>query len=150
MSIRRLMLKDSSVRSSPSTLYSFSMMPRSLIPASSLRLFTRVSELMPAFWQIAAAVFGPMPKMYVKATTTRFSFGMSTPEIRMFLLLTLALLVALVLANHAQHALAPDELAIRTNFLDRSSDFHGNPLLVPICIDTRSGPWWGRTPKSPA
>jgi hypothetical protein len=60
--------------------------------------------------------------MYVSAITTRFSFGISTPAIRtcslLVLRLTLALLVSLVLADDAKHTLAPDQLAIRTDFLD--------------------------------
>jgi len=85
------------------------------------------------------ADFDPMPKMYVRAMTTRFSFGISTPAIRTVdrspflagppcarrprgrhatVALALPLLVSLVLADDAKHAFTPDELAIRTDLLD--------------------------------
>jgi hypothetical protein len=40
----------------------------------------------------------------------------------------LTLFVLGVLANHPVLALAPDDLALFADFLDRGSDFHGFPL----------------------
>jgi hypothetical protein len=43
------------------------------------------------------------------------------------LLLTLPLLMLRVLADHAHHAVAVDDLALVTDFLHRCPDFHDNP-----------------------
>src|SRR5262245_38501850 len=92
--------------------------------------------------------------MYVSATSSRFSFGRSTPAIRgkSFLLrhhssrrvassartarrrarpwprtpLALTLLVARVLANDAHDAFAPHDLALLAQLLDRCPDLHRN------------------------
>jgi hypothetical protein len=54
--------------------------------------------------------------------------GMSTPRIRgtsILLGLALALLVARVLANDVEPAVAADQLAVLTNALDACPDLHG-------------------------
>src|SRR5690242_4538215 len=62
--------------------------------------------------------------MYVRATSTRFSRGMSTPAIRA-IASALPLLVLGVLANDHHGAMAPDDLAVVATRLDGRSDLHG-------------------------
>src|SRR5215467_632198 len=64
--------------------------------------------------------------MYWIATSPRLSRGRSTPEMRAIWSpsLTLALLVARVLADDAHDALAPHDLAVLAPNLDGWSDFH--------------------------
>src|SRR5262245_14320484 len=131
MSIRRLMFMATSVRSAPSTLNSRSMTLRRRALSSSDRFFTRVSAFTPVIETILRADVGPIPKMYVSATTTRLSAGRSTPAIRAtnVLLLLLPLLVARIpAADDANHALAADHLAVLTDLLDRRTNLH---LLLP-------------------
>src|SRR5262249_21247648 len=47
-------------------------------------------------------------------------------------LLSLALFVLGIYADHAHHTLAMDDLALVTNFLYRRSDFHNSPRTLPI------------------
>src|SRR2546426_4854193 len=130
-----------SLRRAPSTLSCDSITCRRRPVSSSVRVFTRVSGLTPVIARIFCDVGRPIPKMYVSAISMRFSFGRSTPAIRAktFLLggapqapestnLTLALLVARVLADDADHALAPDHLAVLANFRDRCLDLHRSLL----------------------
>src|SRR5437773_8376234 len=79
--------------------------------------------------------------MLVKPISARFVRGRSMPAIRAIkspLLrnpLALPLLVLGVLANDAHHALAPDNLAFRTNFPHRGTNFHFGPTalsLIPV------------------
>src|SRR6266545_7538604 len=58
------------------------MTSRRRLTWSSVRSRTRVSALTFDWARIFCAVGRPMPKMYVSATSTRFSRGMSTPAIR--------------------------------------------------------------------
>src|SRR5687768_14574668 len=76
--------------------------------------------------------------------SSRFSFGMSTPAIRAIesVLLALALLVALVLADNPHHAVTADDLALFAARLDRSSNLH----LFPFPVVEASLP--RRLPKS--
>src|SRR6185295_3396014 len=63
--------------------------------------------------------------MYGSENSTCLSRGMSTPAIRaIVLLLALALLVALVRADHAQHPVPPDDLALVAPLLDRRRNLH--------------------------
>src|SRR5262245_19944584 len=58
------------------------MSSRSRLTCSSVRSRTRVSGLTLVCVRIFCAVGRPIPKMYVRATSTRFSRGMSTPAMR--------------------------------------------------------------------
>src|SRR5689334_11983576 len=126
MSIRRLMFMATSVRSAPSTLNSRSMTLRRRPLSSSDRFFTRTSGFTPVIWRIFRAEAGPIPKMYVSATTTRLSAGRSTPAIRatVFLLLLPLLVARVPAADHPDDALAPDHLAVLTDLLDRRTNLH--------------------------
>src|SRR6188474_2796237 len=61
----------------------------------------------------------------------RFSPGISTPIIRA-IRLTLPLLVPLVRADHTNHALALDDLAVLAKLLDRRSYFHIKPCFTTM------------------
>src|SRR5512143_2132526 len=61
--------------------------------------------------------------MYVRATSTRFSRGMSTPAMRA-IASALPLLVLGVGADHHHGAVAPDDLAVVATRLDGRSDLH--------------------------
>src|SRR5919107_1264452 len=100
----------------------------------------------------------------------RFVRGRSTPAIRAIsresfsvlrstgqLCSALPLLVLLVRADHAHHTLAPHDLALVTDFLDRRSDLHETPLdrlANPgsriIRSSARSARASGRAVKAPA
>src|SRR4051812_48805697 len=69
-------------RRSPSTFTCWSMTARSRDTSSSVRSRTRVSREMPVSSHTCCAVVLPIPKMYVSEISSRFSRGMSTPEIR--------------------------------------------------------------------
>src|SRR6188768_520662 len=58
------------------------MSSRSRLTCSSVRSRTRVSGLTFVWARIFWAVGKPIPKMYVSATSTRFSRGISTPAMR--------------------------------------------------------------------
>src|SRR4051812_292284 len=62
--------------------------------------------------------------MYVRPISTRLLRGMLTPEMRAMSALPLPLLVALVLADHKDPAVAPDDLALLAHRLDRRSYLH--------------------------
>src|SRR3954452_16576341 len=62
--------------------------------------------------------------MYVRPISTRLLRGMLTPEMRAVSALPLPLLVALVLADHKDPAVAPDDLALLAHRLDRRSYLH--------------------------
>src|SRR5947208_10013802 len=134
MSMRRLIFMACSLRSAPSTLCSRSMSVRSLPASSSLKLLTRVSGLTPAFSSRRFAVVGPMPKMYVSATSMRFSIGRSMPAMRatVVLLSALALLVPRVAAaDHTNDALATHHLAVLADLLHGRSNLHDVFSLPP-------------------
>ena len=75
---------------------------------------------------IFRAEAGPIPKMYVSATTTRLSAGRSTPAIRatVFLLLLPLLVARVPAADHPDDALAPDHLAVLTDLLHGRANLH--------------------------
>src|SRR5690349_15597602 len=58
------------------------MSSRSRLTCSSVRSRTRVSGSTLVCVRIFCAVGKPMPKMYVRAASTRFSRGMSAPAVR--------------------------------------------------------------------
>src|SRR3954451_24850556 len=62
--------------------------------------------------------------MYVSPISTRLLRGMLTPEMRAMVSLPLPLLVALVLADHEDPAVTPDDLALLAHRLDRRSYLH--------------------------
>src|SRR3954464_10066216 len=62
--------------------------------------------------------------MYVRPISTRLLRGMLTPEMRAIVPLPLPLLVALVLADHKNPAVTPDDLALLAHRLDRRSYLH--------------------------
>src|SRR5688572_3718478 len=100
----------------------------------SSRSSLRLSRETPALSSSVPAERRPIPKMYVSAISMRLLRGRSTPAMRAidvsYLgLLALALLVARVGADDADDALAPDHLALGTNFLHRRSDLHDVPRL---------------------
>src|SRR5207248_3998040 len=86
ISVSRLMFIATSRRRSPSMRMSLAVARRSTIwrrrpTSSSLRSLVRLLASMFAFFTIFPAVVLPMPWMYVRAMTTRFCGGMSTPAI---------------------------------------------------------------------
>src|SRR5918992_3703782 len=91
---------------------------------SSVSSRTRVSGEMPAVVRIRVVLVGPMPWMYVRATSTRFSRGMSTPAIRAMPLLPLPLLVLGNDADDHDDARALDHLAALATRLDRWRNLH--------------------------
>src|SRR5690348_2368038 len=99
------------------------MSSRSRLTCSSVRSRTRVSGLTFVWVRIFCAVGRPIPKMYVRATSTRFSRGMSTPAMRAIVRLPLPLLVLRVRADDHHGAVAPDDLAVVAARLDGSPDF---------------------------
>src|SRR3954466_6284264 len=62
--------------------------------------------------------------MYVRPISTRLLRGMLAPEMRAIVRLPLPLLVALVLADDKDPAVAPDDLALLAHRLDRRSYLH--------------------------
>src|SRR5215510_7384495 len=72
--------------------------------------------------------------MYVSAISIRLLRGRSTPAMRAISLpLALPLLVlGVVRADHAHDALAPDDLALVANLLDRRSDLHSFTLSTMV------------------
>src|SRR3954470_2008166 len=62
--------------------------------------------------------------MYVRPISTRLLRGMLTPEMRAMSALPLPLLVALVLADHKDPAVTPDDLALLAHRLDRRAYLH--------------------------
>src|SRR3954447_17264032 len=62
--------------------------------------------------------------MYVSPISTRLLRGMLTPEMRAMVRLPLPLLVALVLADHEDPAVTPDDLALLAHRLDRRAYLH--------------------------
>src|SRR5258706_12358914 len=133
MSIRRLIFIATSLRRAPSTFSCDSITWRSRPVSSSVRPFTRVSGLTPVMERIFCEVERPIPKMYVSAISMRFSFGRSTPAIRAkTLLLSLALLVARVLADDPHDAFAPDHFAVLANLRYGRLHLHDRSLLVSV------------------
>src|SRR3954468_10114473 len=78
--------------------------------------------------------------MYVRPISTRLLRGMLTPEMRAMSSLPLPLLVALVLADHEDPAVTPDDLALLAHRLDRRSylhvSFRADPGGVALGADT--------------
>src|SRR3954453_15865540 len=78
--------------------------------------------------------------MYVSPISTRLLRGMLTPEMRAMVSLPLPLLVALVLADHEDPAVTPDDLALLAHRLDRRSylhvSFRADPGGVALGADT--------------
>ena len=62
----------------------------------------------------------------MRATSTRFSLGISTPAIRAIVqkLLSLSLLVARVGTNHANSTMTPNDSALVTDLFDAGADLH--------------------------
>src|SRR5579872_713223 len=129
MSISRLIAPPTSRRRSPSTLRFFSICSRSFWMSSSLRSLTRISGSTPVTPSSRTAVGRPMPKIYVRAISMRFSRGRSMPAI-LAIVLSLRLLVLRVLADHTRATRPLDDLAFVTDLLDRWSDFHHLYLYV--------------------
>src|SRR5579859_5662298 len=63
--------------------------------------------------------------------------------------LSLPLLVLRVFADHANHTMAANDLALVTNFLNRCPNLHLNYSNLLICIDKRFFHASGRTAKAP-
>src|SRR5215470_16448093 len=86
--------------------------------------------------------------MYWRPITTLFAVGRSTPAMRAILpnppwinVLSLALLVPRIRrADHPDHTLAADHLALGANLLDRGANFHS--ALLPSC-SPKAGPLLG-------
>src|SRR6478609_11618639 len=80
---------------------------------------------MPVASQILRARVRPMPKIAVRPISACWCGGMLMPAIRaMSYLLTLTLLVTRVRADHADNALAADDLAVAADLLDGSRNSH--------------------------
>src|SRR6185312_12287226 len=127
----RLMFIDTSRRRSPSTV-NLVTCSRSLSISASVRSLILVERFTPATSQISFARERPMPKIAVSAMHACCWFGMLIPAIRATgFLLSLALLVPRIAADHAHHALAPHDLALAADFLDGSLHSHGrSPYLA--------------------
>src|SRR6186713_938192 len=100
------MFIEFSRRRSPSTA-ALASAERIAFTSTSVRSFTLVVGLMPVDSQIATARERPTPKMWVSPMTTCLFIGMLMPAIRAMFdtyLLTLALLVPRVRADHVDHA----------------------------------------------
>src|SRR5688500_11612826 len=99
-----------------------------------------------AFCMISAALWRPMPKMYVRPTSTFLSRGRSTPEMRAMCGLALTLLVlGVALADDSRHAVALDHFAVLADRLHAGANFHcttvtrdvffvEQPLTVAVAI----------------
>src|SRR5918993_6086653 len=98
------------------------MSSRRRLTCSSVRSRTRVSGLTLVWTRIFWAVGSPMPKMYVRATSIRFSRGMSSPAIRA-ISLPLPLLVLRVGADDHHGAVTADHFAVVAAGLDGGSAF---------------------------
>src|SRR3954452_8768192 len=77
--------------------------------------------------------------MYVSPISTRLLRGMLTPEMRAMVSLPLPLLVALVLADDKDPAVAPDDLALLAHRLDRRSYLHVSFRADPGGMALRAG-----------
>src|SRR4051812_27164198 len=75
--------------------------------------------------------------MYVSEISSRFSRGMSTPEIRAMVLLALTLLVTRVYADDTHRAVAADHLALVAHLFHRRSNLHGTSFAGGA--DSRNG-----------
>src|ERR1700691_3816094 len=125
-------------RRSPSTFRLASIHVRRRVTSSSVRSRTRVSGLVSVSEQTRCAWVRPTPKMYVSEISSRFSRGMSTPEIRATrcplsssspVRSALALLVARVVADDHDHSVSPDDLALLADGLDARSYLHCSSCL---------------------
>src|SRR5215213_5948445 len=117
---------DTSRRRSPSTRRLASTHARMRLTSSSVRSRTRVPGSTPVASHIWRATLGPIPKMYVSETSSRFSRGMSTPAMRATS--ALPLLVARVLADDLHAPVAADDLALVAHALDAGTDLQRAPL----------------------
>ena len=133
MSINRLIFIVTSVLRAPSTLQFASMTDRMRATSLSERAFTLRSGSTPASFNIFLDVVKPIPKIYVKAASIRFSLGRSTPAIRATLspfqnirihCSSLPLFVTGIRADHADHTFSLDNLTLSTHFFHRRADFH--------------------------
>src|SRR5919108_3801887 len=97
-------------RRSPSTWRFVSMYSRSFVISPSVRSLTFVSRERPSSDATCLEVERPMPKMYVSATSRRFSRGRFTPAI-LAIYLSLPLLVPWVGADDHGPAVPPDHAA---------------------------------------
>ena len=82
ISVSLLILRATSLLKSPSTLYDSSIIFLIAFSCSSVKSFTLVSGLTPAFSRIFCELDNPIPQIYVKPISTLFSLGKSTPAIR--------------------------------------------------------------------
>src|SRR3954447_16695968 len=90
--------------------------------------------------------------MYVRPTSTRLLRGTLTPAIRAIRYLALTLLVAGVLADDEDRAVAADDLALLAHRLDRRSYLHGpfprvwpgDVLWLPLGLPLRRHGWRAR------
>jgi len=91
---------------------------------------------MPVSARIFLDVVRPMPKMYVRLISTRFSRGMSTPDRRA--MSALPLLVSWIGADDHHAPVATDDLALLTDGFDARSNFHDCFLGVRLSESTSS------------
>src|ERR1700756_4529235 len=85
--------------------------------------------------------------MYVRPISERLFSGRLTPAIRAISRSPLALLVALVLADHQDHAVAADDLAFLAHRPDRWSYLH-DPFQAAILPRVGSGCRTGRRSRA--
>src|SRR5438128_12369598 len=114
--------------------------------SSSVRSLVRLVGSSCAAEQIFCAVVLPIPYRYCSEVSICFSRGRSTPAIRAMYVLSsaLPLLVTGVRgADHADHALAADHLALHADLLHRRTDLHG--FLQP----TKNAPKIAFLPSAP-
>src|SRR5438105_251773 len=129
MSISRLMAIVFSRRRSPSIVI-LPIWSRIFSRSASVRSLTFFEYGMPVASQISRARERPMPKMAVRPISACWCGGMLMPAIRAMsfplnlLQSALALLVARIGADHADDALATDDLAVAADLLDGSRNSH--------------------------
>src|SRR5436190_22605352 len=104
--------------------------------SSSVRSLVRLVGSSCAAVQIFCAVVLPIPYRYCSEVSICFSRGRSTPAIRAMYVLSSALpllVTGIRGADHADHALAADHLALHADLLHRSTDLHGflQPTRTP-------------------
>src|SRR6476620_7475207 len=103
------------------------------VTSSSVRADTLVFGSRSRSAHSFCAVGLPIPKMYVREISNRFSRGMSIPAMRAISVpvvpswvpSALALLVARVVADHHDATVPADDLALLAHLLDAGTNLHG-------------------------
>ena len=117
------------------------MMSRNLPTWTSDSSLVRRSGEMLDRWRIRFAVVGPIPKMYVRATSIRLSRGTSTPAIRATCSLPLPLLVLWILTYDPDSTVPLDDFAPIADLFHRGPDLHDvRAVLLLLCQALKYSP----------